>query len=274
MPALSGHLTLRAAAGADGRTVLAHQSFCAPFHLGKAYWDGTALIVNVVNATAGILEGDTLNAEVGVEAGASVLLTSPAASRAFTTRGAGALDASCRQDYTVAAGGWLEVMGEPLVPHRASRYRQATRLSVEPGGKLYFTEVLAPGRAAHDEGWEWEALQIDLSLRLGGELIYHERTRQSGEELAAMAALAGMGKPWFATLLLVAEELDREEGWRRELHGLHRPGLRIGFSRLRPGAWIGRLIGDGPRALREALASIRERLQPLLPRLRADARKL
>ena len=120
MPALSGHLTLRAAAGADGRTVLAHQSFCAPFHLGKAYWDGTALIVNVVNATAGMLEGDTLATEVAVGAGASVLLTSPAASRAFTMRGEGA---SCCQNYAVAAGGWLEVMGEPLVPHRASRYR-------------------------------------------------------------------------------------------------------------------------------------------------------
>jgi len=271
MPALTGHLKLRAAAGTDGRTALAYQSFCSPFHLGKAYWDGNALIVNVVNATAGMLEGDTLTAEVEVGTGASILLTSPAASRAFTMRGKGA---SCLQDYTVAAGGWLEVMGEPLVPHRSSRYRQATRLFVERGGELYFTEVLAPGRSAHGEGWEWKELQIDLSLRLGGELIYHERTRQSGEELTAMAVLAGMRKPWFATLLLVSDVLDQEEGWRRELHQLHRPGLRIGFSRLRPGAWIGRLIGDGPLPLRETLARIRERMQPLLPRLRADARKL
>jgi urease accessory protein len=59
MSEFSGHLMLRAEVREHGKTVLAGQSFRAPFHVGKAYWDeeGAALRVQVVNPTAGILEG-------------------------------------------------------------------------------------------------------------------------------------------------------------------------------------------------------------------------
>src|SRR6188768_2067781 len=122
MTTLSGHLRLQAAARPDGRTVLASQSFRAPYHISKPYWDADAraLLVQVVNPTAGILEGDSLESEIGVEHDAALLVTTPSASRIFQMR-AGA--AECRQHFAVSPGGWLEVMPEPLVPHRSSRYR-------------------------------------------------------------------------------------------------------------------------------------------------------
>ena len=68
MAEFSGNLALRAEARPDGRTVLAGQSFRAPFHLSKSYWDVDAgvLIVQVVNPTAGILAGDRLESSVAV----------------------------------------------------------------------------------------------------------------------------------------------------------------------------------------------------------------
>ena len=59
MPEFHGHLSLLAAVRNHGRTVLARQSFRAPFHLSKPYWDADsrALLVQVVNPTAGILAG-------------------------------------------------------------------------------------------------------------------------------------------------------------------------------------------------------------------------
>src|SRR5688572_614578 len=80
-----GHLALRAAAREDGRTSLVAQSFRAPFHVSKPYWDEDAktLLVQVVNPTAGILSGDRLESEIAVEAGAALLVTTPSASRVF-----------------------------------------------------------------------------------------------------------------------------------------------------------------------------------------------
>ena len=68
MAEFSGHLLLRAAARANGRTALAAQSFRAPYHLSKPYWDADArvLLVQVVNPTAGILAGDRLESDIAV----------------------------------------------------------------------------------------------------------------------------------------------------------------------------------------------------------------
>src|SRR5258708_29533596 len=85
MAEFSGHLKILAARRDHGRTVLAAQSFRAPFHLGKAYWDADAglLIAQGVNPTAGILAGDRLESDITVEAGAALLVTTPSASRVF-----------------------------------------------------------------------------------------------------------------------------------------------------------------------------------------------
>ena len=85
MPEFSGHLSLRAATRTHGRTILAAQSFRAPYHLSKPYWDPDTLtlLAQVVNPTAGILSGDQLASDISVDAGAALLVTTPSASRVF-----------------------------------------------------------------------------------------------------------------------------------------------------------------------------------------------
>ena len=45
MPTLAGHLDLTCARDANGRSYLREQSFSAPFHISKPYWDGDALLL-------------------------------------------------------------------------------------------------------------------------------------------------------------------------------------------------------------------------------------
>src|SRR3954465_10185125 len=101
MSAFSGHLHLRAASRTDGRTALKGQSFRAPYHVSKPYWDTEArvLIVQVVNPTAGILSGDELASDIAVESGAALLVTTPSASRVFKMKTG---HAETRQKFTVA----------------------------------------------------------------------------------------------------------------------------------------------------------------------------
>jgi urease accessory protein len=272
MADFSGHLLLRAAVREDGRTALAEQSFRAPYHLSKPYWDAEArvLLVQVVNPTAGILSGDRLEADIAVGAKASLLVTTPSASRIFQMKDGAA---ECRQHFSVAAGGWLEVMPEPLVPHRGSRYRQVTRVDAEPGATLFFVDQLQPGRVGHDEAWQWDRLCLELEVRLGGELVLRERLDQSGGELRALAELAGSGPAaCFVNALLIAEGTD--EGWRSEVHALHRDGLWVGVSALRRGGWSLRLVAPDSVKLRQGLRDARKILAGHFPHLTADLRKL
>ena len=195
MSEFSGHLKLRAELREHGKTVLAGQSFRAPFHVGKAYWDeeGAALRVQVVNPTAGILEGDKLEMDIGVGKGAALLVTTPSASRVFHMR---AGEAVAAQYFFVDTGGWLEFLPEPLVPHRASSFRQVTEIEVAEGGEIVFADLLMPGRIARGEMWSWSRLRLELRVRVGGELILRERLDQSGEEMRMLAALARLGGEW------------------------------------------------------------------------------
>jgi len=274
MSLFSGHLSLRAEGRDNGQTVLAQQSFKAPFHLSKPYWDGHALIVQVVNPTAGILSGDRLLSEITVGSGAAVLVTSPSATRIFQ------MDegvAEGRQHFAVEPGGWLEFMPEPLVPHRGSRFRQRTQIDVAAGGELFFADLLMPGRIARGETWAWEKLCLELTLHVGGVLILRERLDQSGPELRSLAELAGAGEgACFANLVFVSPHLDASTDWRDALNNLHGDGVWAGLSRLRGdvGGWSLKLIAPDNVALRKTLKCVRRILVGLLPRLASDPRKL
>lgn len=274
MSDFSGHLAIRAAIRAHGRTVLAAQSFRAPYHLSKPYWDADArtLLVQVVNPTAGILAGDQLESDVALDEGAALLVTTPSASRVFKMKSG---SAACRQRFRVAAGAWLEVMPEPLVPHRGCSYRQTTEIEIAEGGELFVVDQLMPGRVAHGEAWEWNRLCLETSVRLGGELILRERFEQTGEGLRALAMLTGSGPgACFANAVLIAAERPTDAEWRAAMSALHGEGLWIGVSALRRGGWSIKLVAHDGMLLRKGLRDVRKILAPYFPRLGCDPRKL
>lgn len=271
MSTFSGHLHLKAEVRTDRRTVLAAQSFRAPYHLSKPYWDAEAqtLLVQVVNPTAGILAGDALELDIAVGKDAALLVTTPSASRAFKMRDG---SAECSQHFSVAKGGWLEVLPEPLVPHRGCRYRQVTRIEVEKGSELFFADLLMPGRIAHGEAWAWDRLCLETEVRLDGELILRERFEQSGDELKALAALAGSGpKACFGNAVLVAEG---GAPWLPAVAALHGEGVWLGVSPLRRGGWSIKFVAADSIRLRKALRTMREALASHYPRMACDPRKL
>ena len=275
-----GHLCLRAAARPDdGVTALASQSFRAPYHLSKPYWDADTrtLLVQLVNPTAGILSGDRLESAVGVETGAAVLLTTPSASRVFKMR-TGEASAHSLQQFTVAAGAWLEVLPEPLVPHRGSRFHQRTVLDVAPGGGAFYADLLFPGRIAHGETWAWDRLILELEVRSGADLLLRERLDQTADHLHALSTLAGSGEhASFGNAVFIAPGLaaDPAPPWRSALHALQTDGVWIGASQLRTGAgWSIKFVAPDGIRLRQTLAAIRRILAPVAPHLACDARKL
>ncbi len=272
MATFSGHLHLRAERRAHGRTVLAAQSFRAPFHVSKPHWDAEAgtLVVQVVNPTAGILAGDQLESDITVGHGAALLVTTPSASRVFRMRGG---SAACQERFTVAEGAWLEVLPEPLVPHRGCAYRQHAQVEIAAGGALFFVDQLMPGRVAHGEAWGWDRLTLSLEVRLAGELILRERLDQTGESLRDLAALAGSGPAaCFANAILIAPA--ETAPWRADLAALHRDGLWIGVSALRRGGHSLRIVAPDGVRLRRVLRDVRRILAPYFPRLGGEVRKL
>lgn len=270
-PALSGHLRLRAAPDGCGRTHLREQSFRAPFHVGKSYWDGVALQVQVVNPTAGILEGDRLDLDVTVDAGAALLVTTPAAARAFVMRNG---RAECVQRFAVRSCGWLEYVPEPLFPHREADYRQTTTVDVDASGEAAFLDAFAPGRVGRGERWAWRRLLLSLEIRYAGEPVLRECLDSDGAALARAADYFRTPDAFFATMVLITERLPGGDPVWTEVRRMHETGTWVGASALRRGGWVIRIVAPNGQALRDVLARLRALFAAALPGLGSDLRKL
>lgn len=275
---MRGHLHLTVARDpAASRSFIRQQSFRAPMHVGKGYWQDDALLVHAVNSTAGLFAGDAVDWQVDVEPGARLRLVSPSATRVHRAarEDAPAVDPSPAQTdqmFRVGVGGSLEVWPELFIPHAGCRYRQTTRIEIEPGGELLFCESLAPGRVASGEAFAWESLQWATDIRYGHEPIARERWRmQPGvpgpDPLAGWRNALGVPAPYYATVFFVSEQLSEVDDRWQQIHDLQADDtpadcqpLWIGVSRLRTVGWTIKILARDGAILRRALRQIRNTL--------------
>jgi urease accessory protein len=170
---ISGHLRLRCACREDGVPIIAEQSFRAPIHLSKSHMDEGRRVLSIVNPTAGFFDGDRLESNIHVAAGAKLVLSTPSASRVYRTRTGSAAVSS--QKFEVAENASLEWIPEPFIPHAGARYEQKTEIHLHASASLLFFEWIAPGRVAMGEVFAYKELRWELDLWLDGALIARER---------------------------------------------------------------------------------------------------
>ena len=272
--AVRGRLALKAEADERGQTVLTERIHQGAFHLSKPYWDGNVLMVQWINPTAGIFAGDVLESRVRVGSGASLLVTTPSATRIHTRTSPDQPAGQQHQHFQVAAGGWLEVQPEWLIPQRGSAFSQSTHIEVEQGGALFYAELLAPGRFAHGESLVFARLALRTRLSVGGQVIAQERLLAGAPDRLWMLA-SREGTPMFsATLWLVLPEVGRQAA------GIVRECLTAaaecesGVAVLPNGVLGIRLLAARGMAIRSVMASLRARLAKSCKALRTSMRKL
>ena len=258
---LDGHLEIVCAVDAGGRTFIREQSFCAPVHLSKPHLEEGVLVVNVVNPTAGLLAGDRVRLQAVVENGARVLLTAPSASRAHCTP---AGEARVEQEWRVAAGGWLECWPEIFIPQAGARYRQRTVARVEEGGELLLIEMIAPGRTASGETFEFAELDWETTVFLGEEKIARERYTLTPGSPTLRAMRAVFPQAYYASCLVVSPRLATASPVWQRIHDLHAEDAWVGCGGLVRGGAAIRVVATGSIALRRVIGEVRREIYAAL----------
>ena len=184
---MKGHLHITCTTEGTGISHLSHQSFCAPLHLSKPHVDADALVVNVVNPTAGLFDGDEVTVRATVESGARLVLTTPSSSRIYQSRSGRA--AIVRQEIQIETGGFVEILPEPLIPQAGSIYHQTTTLQAAMGAELLFFEWLTPGRVASGEVFRFTRLNWETTVVYDQQCIARERYRIDPSQPETLTAL-------------------------------------------------------------------------------------
>lgn len=130
-------------------------------------------MVHLLNVSGGVLAGDHLVLDVIVDAGAFAQITTTGATRLYRHR-AGAADSEQNTTISVGEGALLEYLPDAVIPYAGSRHNQCTEIHLASGAALFWWEILAPGRQAMGEKFEFERLRVESDIRAGGRPVVRE----------------------------------------------------------------------------------------------------
>jgi urease accessory protein len=261
-PRLEGRVRLRFEQDFRGGSRLALASHQPPLQVVRAFSlaDGAAL-VHLHNLSGGILGGDYLEVGIEVAASAAAQVTTTGATRIYRTL-PGTKTPCAVNLVQIDEAGLLEYVPDALIPYAGSRYRQRTRIQLASGSGLFWWEIVAPGRAARGEVFQFEELDLDIEIRNTSRPIAkeHVRLEPRGRPLTASARLG----PYlcFASFFICRVGLAPEV-WRdleEDLSGL--AGRRAGVGDTLWGtsalAADGLIVRGASRSCRELLSGLIE----------------
>jgi urease accessory protein len=137
----------------------------------------------VLHPPAGIVGGDDLAMTFAVEPGAHALVTTPAATRWYFSRGR---EARLRQEATIAPGGRLEWLPQETLVFAGAHARLATRIALHGDARFLGWEILGLGRPACDEPFRDGRLDFRFELARDGRPLLLEHLRGGTDGVAGM----------------------------------------------------------------------------------------
>lgn len=121
------------------------------------------VLTHLHNVSGGVLGGDQLTVSVRLEESTQVQLTSTGATRVYRHR-PGYSDATQSTRIHVGENALLEYLPDQLIPFAGARYRQQTHITLAKNAGLFYWEVIAPGREAHDECFAYAEVNLHLDI--------------------------------------------------------------------------------------------------------------
>jgi urease accessory protein len=233
------------------RTILAQRRHEGPLMVQRPFYpevDGTAHLY-VLHPPGGIAGGDELEVSLLLKSGAA-LLTTPAATKAYRTRGA---RAGVRQLLTVRSGAVLEWLPQETIVFGGSRARTLTRVELEPGARFLGWEITCLGRPASGDEFANGELDQRVELFENSRPLLLDRLFVEGNGAGRRAAWGFGGRSvygcfWFtgATPALVDE-----------LRSTVRPSAagELFAVTVVGGVGVGRFLGSSAERARAVLAS-------------------
>lgn len=225
----------------------------------------------LVNSSGGLVAGDRLQVEFGVEDGAWAMAMASAAEKIYRSEGP-----DCEIQVSLRAGcdSWLEWLPQEAILFDGARFRRRTKVTVAPGARLLAGEFLIFGRTASGETVTHGLVQDSWEVRSDGRLVWADALYMDGNLAEPLNATAGFsGTRAYATLIYCADDAPDQLDWVRTRQQTGDDGIRCAASCVN-GLLVMRWLGETPEKLRmvygEFWGALRQRtasLPPALPRL-------
>lgn len=151
--------------------------------------DGAAL-VHLHNVSGGLLGGDHLALKINVGRYSSAQLTTTGATRIYPHRMEFSPTTQCN-DFAIGESALLEYVPDATIPFAGANFLQRTSIELAEGAGVFWWEILAPGREASGELFEYDRFEMRTCIRALGHKIVEENIclRPANQDVRSLARL-------------------------------------------------------------------------------------
>lgn len=135
----------------------------------------------LMNTSPGLLAGDELNIKLTMAEDTNLYFTDQAATKVHPMPQVDTI-ARVNNEIELAANATLEFIPEPLILYQDAALEQTTRIKLHPTARLFFSEIILPGRLARGESYQFRYYLNRLRVSsLAGEVYCQEAMRLEGK---------------------------------------------------------------------------------------------
>ena len=270
---LNGGVKLGCRRNGEGVPYLSSQRFSAPVHLSKPYFDEDtgSLLVNLSCPTAGLLAGDRVVCDIEVSDQASMVVTTPGATRSHFMRSG---IARVEQKFKVKDGSFLEFNPGALILQKATNLEQVTEIEVDEDSEVLFVEKMLPGRIAHGESFVFQKFSNRLRIEKENKIVLLESFILDPGNESVLPWKNSFPTPYYGSFYLISPKPRDHLPCRERIHGMMSPNLLTGVTSLhRKAGWMVKVLAGDPYEFKRAVKEIRKLLHADIERLPADFRR-
>ena len=270
---LNGGVKLGCRRNGEGVPYLSSQRFSAPVHLSKPYFDEDtgSLLVNLSCPTAGLLAGDRVVCDIEVSDQASMVVTTPGATRSHFMRSG---IARVEQKFKVKDGSFLEFNPGDLILQKATNLEQVTEIEVDEDSEVLFVEKMLPGRIAHGESFVFQKFSNRLRIEKENQIVLLESFILDPGNESVLPWKNSFPTPYYGSFYLISPKPREHLPCRERIHGMMSPNLLTGVTSLhRKAGWMVKVLAGDPYEFKRAVKEIRKLLHADIERLPADFRR-
>lgn len=155
----------------EGKTRLKDSFFTPPFKVAKPFYEESDSKMNlcIMNASAGILEGDSYRIEINLGENSNVELTAQSYTKIHK------MNYGYAEQSIVAnldKGAVLKFMPQPTIPFSGSRFINRTLVNMQEGSKLIFSDILSCGRIKMGEEFGFESFKSRTQVLCKGKTVF------------------------------------------------------------------------------------------------------
>lgn len=155
----------------EGKTKLKDSFFTSPFKIAKPFYNvpGNIIGLCIMNASAGILEGDAYKIEVTLGENSQVELTTQSYTKIHK------MNSGCAEQnisINLKKGALLKFMPQPTIPFAGSRFLSKARINLAEESMLLFSDVLSCGRLKMSEQFGFDIYKSRTEVLYKEKIIF------------------------------------------------------------------------------------------------------